>query len=100
MLAVTNPVPRWWETLNDARRSIRDKIHFRRPTIRRNPALKWQGGNDYRLENGHNTTWIQIDDHSVYVRKTEKGIAVEIINHGEGGELITVAEAGILIAQI
>jgi hypothetical protein len=97
MLATTNPIPKVWETLNDARLRIKEKIHFRRPNIRRKPALSWQGGNDYALKEGQNNCWVQIDNHSVYIRRTSQGIAVEIIDHKEGGELDTVAETGITV---
>ena len=74
----------------------RFKFRPRMPTFRRCPALKWQGGNDYQLLKGQDTAWIQIDDYSVYVRRTKTGIAVEIIDHKEGGELDTIAETGII----
>lgn len=96
MLATLEVIPRWYEALNDARRRIHDKIHFRRPVLRRNAALEWQGGNDYRLKEGQDTAWVQIDNHSVYIRRTTQGIAAEIVAHREGGELQTVAETGIV----
>jgi hypothetical protein len=96
MLATIEPTPKFWESLNDARKRIREKIHFRRPTIRKNPSLLWQGGNDYLLKEGQNTAWIQIDDHCVYVRRTSKGIAIEIIKYDGKGNLEVVDEIGIV----
>ena len=97
MLARTNPIPKIWETVNDARFRIREKIHFKFKHLRKNPALHWNGGNDYTLKEGYSSCWIKIDNHCIYVAKTSKGIAVEIISEEDQGVLETIAETGIVI---
>jgi hypothetical protein len=85
MLSATLPRIDWQAIAN------RCKFRIRLPNIRKNPALKWNGGNDYAFKEGQETIWIECNGHSFYLRRTSKGFETEIISHGEGGELQTVA---------
>lgn len=97
MLKRSNPIPKWYESINDARIKAKEKLHYKFKHLRRNPALLWKGGNDYEIKEGYSSCWIKIDNHCVYVAKTSKGIAVEIIEEEEGtGFLETKAEIGIV----
>ena len=46
-------------------------------------ALKREGESDYVLKEEHTSVWITVDNISVYVRRTDEGVAVDLYPLGE-----------------
>ncbi len=48
-----------------------------------NRALKRKSDSDYILREGHSSVWVTVDNISVYVRRTDEGVAVDLYPVGE-----------------
>ena len=91
---------KWYETAKDAQDRLKDKIRFkarlpmmdRQYFVRNSPPLIYNGVNDYMLKEEQDSAWIDVDDNLVYIRRTTKGVAVEIIAVDSNGCLETIAE--------
>lgn len=46
-------------------------------------ALKREGESDYVLRKKHDSVWITINNISVYVRRTDEGVAVDLYPKGD-----------------
>jgi len=46
-------------------------------------ALKRKSDSDYILRKGHQSVWITVDNISVYVRRTDEGVAVDLYPVGD-----------------
>lgn len=42
------------------------------------PPLQYRGDADYVLRKGHDVLWVTVDNLSVYLRRTDEGVAVDI----------------------
>jgi hypothetical protein len=86
-----------WETLWDAVRSMKDKrIHFHNPfKLKGPPALKHEGGNDYAFKEGVDSVWINVNGVMVYIRRTDRTVACELIMVTGDGEYSVIREFGI-----
>jgi hypothetical protein len=81
MLSKSITVPKAWETMLDAKKRIRDKLHL--PKMFKSFALKHHESNDYELIGS--SVWIKTQNHVVYIRQLENnGTAVEITTIKEG----------------
>jgi len=90
----------WYESAEDAQVRMADKFKHRSPfslKFRRFPSvLKYKYENDYVMRKGSRSIWINIDDKLIYIRRLDKGVAVEIIHIQDDGELIKEAECASL----
>lgn len=74
--------PRPWESLNEARKAVRDKLHYVRGRWghKIKKCLTYNGGNDFTLNEDSDSVWIQVDEYVIYIRRNEKAVTAEIIN--------------------
>ena len=81
MLATSNVSPRPWESLNNARKALRDKIHYVRGGwgCKIKECLTYNGKNDFTLDVDHDSVWIQVDDFIVYIRRNENAVVAQIM---------------------
>ena len=81
-----------WESYEDARKSVREKLHYVRGQWGHKIKKGWQwgrkyencltynGGNDFTLNEDSDSVWIQVDNYVIYIRRNEKAVTAEIIN--------------------
>ena len=85
-----------WESFEDAKRALREKIHYVRnhPKFSKDkPYLNHIGGNDYSLKEGCDSVWIGVDEYVIYIRRNEKAVSAEIINMDDASKLISTDSA-------
>jgi hypothetical protein len=46
-------------------------------------ALVQDGDNDYTLAGSHSSVWLTVGDVSIYVRRFEDSVTVELLPHGD-----------------
>ena len=83
--------PRPWESLNNARKALRDKIHYVRGGggYKIEKCLTYNGKNDFTLNEDSDSVWIQVDDFIVYIRRNKKAVVAQIMtDDNETGNLV------------
>ena len=91
MLAKSHIFPRSWESLDDARKALREKLHYVRGRWghKIKKCLTCNGGNDFTLNEDRDSVWIQVDDFIVYIRRNEKAVVAQIMtDDNETGKLV------------
>lgn len=60
-------------------------------------ALVQDGDNDYTLAGNHSSVWLTVGDVSVYVRRFEDSVIVELLPHGDevDGEVLGSCSASL-----
>ena len=98
MLEKTHIVPRPWESLNEARMALREKLHYVRGRWghKIKECLTYNGDNDYTLNEGQDSVWIQVDDFVVYIRRNENAVVAQIMS--DDNEMEKLEEIDVAVA--
>ena len=96
MLGKSHVTPRPWETLNNARKALRDKLHYVRGGggLKIKECLTYNGKNDFTLDEDSDSVWVQVDDFIVYIRRNENAVVAQIMSDdNEMGKIEEIDEA-------
>jgi hypothetical protein len=84
-----------WELIQEARKTIREKLHYVRGKWgnKIKKCLTYNGGNDFTLNEDSDSVWIQVDEYVIYIRRNEKAVTAEIICPDDTGKLDAIDNA-------
>ncbi|MBT7755642.1 MAG: hypothetical protein HN726_05645 [Candidatus Magasanikbacteria bacterium] len=101
MLSQFPITPRPWESLNEARKALREKLHYVRGRwgFKTKESLTYNGDNDFTLNEGQDSVWIQVDDFIVYIRRNENAVVAQIMTDDNETEKLVELDVAVAYRQ-